>query len=128
MTKSIFLTFLNWFFLKAPLEIFQIGKNFTLWGWKFFSIGYFVPRLFSPWHRDITSYGRGFDLKRFLHSLGWNLISRLLGAVLRLLVMLAGLIIEALLIATTVLVLAGWFLLPIIIPGLIIIGIVSLFI
>lgn len=127
MQSSIISSFLNWFFAKAPMQILELGKNFLRWGWQFFSIGYFIPRLFSPWHRDITFYGRGFDLKRWLHVAGWNLISRIIGAVLRLSVLLAGLIIEALLIASTVLVLVGWFLLPIIIPGFLILGIVSLF-
>lgn len=114
--------FINWFLVRSPAKIVRIGHNFLLWGWQFFSIGYFLPRIFAPWHRDITGYGRGFDLKRFFHALGWNLISRFIGAVMRLVVMGVGLIAEGLIFVAGVLVLFGWYLLPFIIPFLFAIG------
>lgn len=126
MNQSLFLIFVSWFFAKAPREILEIGKNFLLWGWHFFSIGYFLPRLLSPWHRDITSYGRGFNLERFLHVWGWNLISRVIGAALRLFVMAVGLLVEGTIFALTVAVFILWFLLPAAVPVLLVLGILTL--
>lgn len=126
MTNSSLVIFLRWFFVKAPFEILHIGRNFLAWTWHFFSIGYFVPRLFSPWHRDITGYGRGFDLKRFLHVWGWNLISRVIGAVMRLITMIVGVLTVAFVILATFFAFLIWYFLPVLIPILFIIGIITL--
>lgn len=120
MYNSIFLSFFHWFFAVAPADILRLARNFLQWNWHFFSIGYFVPRLFAPWHRDLTPYGRGFDLKRFLHIFGWNLISRVIGAVLRIAIMIFGLATELLLVIVIVIVFLVWFFLPA--AGLFLIG------
>ncbi len=67
-----------------------------------FFLFYFVPipwllkTLFSPWKKDVTRYGQGFDLKRFLETLAFNLISRVLGAVVRAMTILFSLALEIL--------------------------------
>lgn len=127
METKIHPNFIRWFFAENPRRLFQILGNFLLWGWHFFSIGYFAPRIFSPWHRDITGYGRGFDLRRFFHALGWNLISRVIGAVLRIAVMIAGLLVEFALLAAGSLALVIWYALPLLIPAFLVMGIITLF-
>lgn len=112
MSNSIAILFVQWFFIRAPAEIIRIGKNFLAWGWQFFSIGYLVPRLFSPWHRDITGYGRGFDLKRFVQVFGWNLISRIIGAILRAFLIGLGLLVEVLIFALASFWFCFWFVIP----------------
>ena len=128
MSDSLPLIFGKWFFATAPREILGIGKNFTAWTWKFFSIGYFLPRLFSHWHRDITGYGRGFDLRRFLRVWGWNLFSRIIGAILRLTVMAAGVVTLVFFIIITVLTFILWFTLPVLVPALLVFGAFTIFI
>ena len=120
--------FLTWFFVKAPGNILNTGRDFLVWGWRFFSIGYFLPRLFAPWHRDITGYGRGFDLQRWIKVWSWNLISRLIGAVMRLIVMGIGLMAEIFLILATIFVFVFWLVIPFLIPAFFVIGIVTMFI
>ena len=114
--------FFKWYFALAPVRILVAGRNFLIFGWHFFSIGYFLPRLLQPWHRDVTGYGRGFDLKRIFHVLGWNLISRVIGACLRLAVMFLGFVFEAAAAALTPILFLGWYLLPLISIGFIILG------
>lgn len=121
----IITAFLGWFFVKAPRQIVVVGMNFLLWGWHFFSIGYFLPRIFSPWHRDITGYGRGFDFKRFLQVFAWNLISRVIGAILRIAVMVFGLLIELCIALAAAIIFIFWFILPLFSFALIIFGIVT---
>lgn len=105
--------FFSWFFIRVPFrEIPHLAGNFLHWAWQYFSIGYFLPRLLEPWHRDITAYGRGFDLKRFLRVLVWNLISRVIGAILRAVLILAGLLVELILFVTAVSVFIFWLVLP----------------
>ena len=121
------LLFINWFFIKAPAEILVIGENFLAWGWNFFSIGYLLPRLFSPWHKDLTSYGRGFDLERFLQIFGWNFISRFIGAVMRLAVIIIGLATEIGLFFWLIVLLLFWYVLPLVVVFLFFHGSMTLF-
>jgi len=100
----------------------RTGLDLLAWGWNFFSIGYFAPRLFFPWHRDLSGYGRGFDLKRIFHVLGWNMISRVLGAIMRLTVMIFGIVVEVGLVVCWTLIIALWFAAPLAAPLLILNG------
>lgn len=126
MSQSAVVMFIKWFFVIAPVRILELGRNFLAWAWHFFSIGYFLPRIFSPWHKDITGYGRGFDLSRFLHVWGWNLISRIIGAVLRLVVMVFGLWVFGLIVILAAAIFVLWFVLPFGIAGLFLIGVITL--
>lgn len=102
--------FLVWYFVDVPKALFQAGLILVIWIWRFFSVGFFIPRIFSPWHKDITGYGTGFDLKIWLHAFSWNLISRFIGAILRLFFILTGLSLEALAVLDLALMLACWYL------------------
>lgn len=121
------LLFVKWFFTVAPRQILRVGWTFARWAWKEFSIGYFPPRLFAPWHRDLSSYGRGFDLRRILHVMGWNLISRVIGAVLRLVVLAFGLAVEAVFLPVIAVVLVVWIALPFASVAFIALGIIGMF-
>jgi hypothetical protein len=119
MTNSISIRFLVWFLAEVPFAIAEAGKNLMVWCWRFFSVGFFLPRLFSPWHKDITSYGRGFDFKAWGHAFTWNLISRFIGAILRLFLICIGLILEIIFFIFTVMAVVFWCGLPVIILYLI---------
>ena len=126
MRKNPTIIFIHWFYVLAPVDIIQLGRNFLLWAWHFFSIGYLFPRLFAPWHKDISGYGRGFDLKRFFHVFGWNLISRVIGAILRAVVMIFGLCIEAIILFCILVTFLLWIFMPLVIVALLLFGIISL--
>jgi len=125
--NSLIISFFRWFFAVAPRNILTIGRNFMRWAWKYFSIGFFAPRLFSPWHKDITGYGRGFDLKRFLHVFGWNLISRIIGAILRIVVMAAGLVAELFFVLSTAAIFVFWYAMPLVALCLFVLGFFTIF-
>lgn len=119
--------FFSWFVARAPAEIIKLTRNFSAWAWNFFSIGYLAKQIFSPWHRDISYYGRGFDLRRFLHTAGWNLISRFIGAALRIVVIATGLVVEAGIAALGIFCFAFWYALPLVSVLFFLAGIFSLF-
>lgn len=127
MSNSLVAAFLDWFYVIAPRQILRLGGNFLAWGWQFFSIGYFIPHLFDPWRKDITSYGIGFDFKRWLHAMGWNAISRVIGAVIRLVVMGLGVLVEGGILFLAAFLLILWYLLPLVILALLLLGNYSLF-
>ncbi|MGE5392667.1 MAG: hypothetical protein ACM3NH_02895 [Candidatus Saccharibacteria bacterium] len=118
--------FFSWYLLQVPMKLVDSERILVVWIWRFFSVGFFILRVFSPWHKDITGYGRGFDLGVWLHAFGWNLISRLIGAILRLFLIVLGLILEALAIVLSMVLVAAWYGWPVIVGYLLITGISGL--
>lgn len=77
----------------------------------YFSIDLLVKTLFQPFRQDSTGKVDGsLDVK--LHALAENLISRVLGAVIRLVILVLGLITIALFSIWSVIVLVGWAVVP----------------
>lgn len=112
MTNSLSLQFIWWYLIHFPSRILDNGHHLMIWCWRFFSIGFFVKTLVAPWHKDISSYGVGFNFAVWLHTFSWNLISRVIGAILRLFFITIGLIFEVTIIFAAVWVLALWLALP----------------
>ena len=67
-------------------------KNFLFFGLNYFSISLFLRTFFSHWKRYSWSYGRGFDIGRYFNVLVSNLISRILGAIARTILILIGIL------------------------------------
>ena len=67
---------------------------------------------FSPWRRYKWSYGKGFDARRYVEVFFSNLISRILGAIVRSFLIAAGLAVEVFIIFSGLIAFLGWLLLP----------------
>lgn len=85
-----------------------------------FSAGQLIRTLFAPWRRIITYPGA--SLAERFHAWIDNLVSRVIGFVVRLLVLLAALVVFSLVAVFSVLEIAAWPLLPVAIPGFLIAG------
>jgi len=108
LIKNIFLEYLSWHFVKVPKDILMAFRNFLLFNFKYFSIFFLLKTLFSPWRKYKESYGRGFDFKRYFETFTFNLTSRILGAIVRLIIILIGLIFEVFIFAAGIIVLLAW--------------------
>ena len=74
-----------------------------------------LKTLFSPWRRYQWSQTGGFDIGKSLEALSSNLISRTIGAVIRSFIIIAGLIVEIVLIGISIVVFLGWIILPLLV-------------
>lgn len=84
---------LHWYYNQGIHELLEIWKNFLFFTWWYFSIAELSKTLFSPWRRDVSmSSWRGFHPLKTLELFFENIVSRLLGAVVRLAVICAGLV------------------------------------
>ncbi len=80
-------SFLQWYIGAGLREFFAIWKRFIVFIPRYYSVGLLFRTLFSPWHRDISpKTWRGFSPIRSLKKFLWNFISRIIGAVVRLVV------------------------------------------
>ncbi len=87
--------------------------------WRFFSINELFLTLFSPWHRDIEIRNwRGWHPKLSLEIFFENLLSRIIGAVVRLLVILFGLLFSVCFFVAGIAVILFWISTPLFFVGL----------
>lgn len=111
--RNIILKLLVWHFYNAPKSILKAFKNFLVFNFNFFSIGLLFKTLFSHWRRYRESYGRGFDIKRYFSVFVGNLISRILGAMVRTAAIFIGLLVEFFIFLAAIFVFLTWLFLPI---------------
>lgn len=109
----MFFQYLTWQFLDVPKSILRAWRNFLKFGLNYFSIPLLLGTLFSPWRRYIWVYPKGFDIGKYFEVFFSNLISRVLGAILRIFLIIIGLLVEIFIIFFGFSVFLGWFLLPI---------------
>lgn len=112
---NIFLKWLFWHFIEMPKAIANGWGNFLKFNFHYFSIGALIKSLFSPWKGDVGDYGRGFDAKKYFDTFFGNMISRVLGAIIRLVIIAFGLVFGVLTFVIGSFVLLIWICLPIIV-------------
>lgn len=81
-------------------------------GLNYFSIPLLIRTFFSHWRRYRWSYGRGFDIGRYISVFFSNLISRVMGAAMRTFLILFGVFFESLIFLGGTTIFLGWFFLP----------------
>jgi len=103
-----------WQFFEVPGNILKAWWNFL----KFYLINYFsIPLLietfFAHWRRYRWFYPQGFDVGQYFEVFFSNLISRILGAIMRSFLITIGIFVEIFIIFFGFFIFLGWFLLPI---------------
>ncbi|MDD5638336.1 MAG: hypothetical protein PHO28_00305 [Candidatus Pacebacteria bacterium] len=95
MGKSILIQYIIWQFIDFPREVLKAWKNFLLFNIEYFSIPFLIRTLFSHWHKYYMSYGKGINLARWFEAFVFNiLMSRLLGAIVRTILIIIGILFE----------------------------------
>lgn len=118
--QNIIFQWLFWQFFEMPIKLLRIWKDFLAFFLDYFSVPLLIQTFFSHWRRYKWSYGRGFELGRYLEVFVSNLISRILGAVLRFFLILFGILAEIFVFFIGAFVFILWLILPaILLAGLI---------
>lgn len=112
LRNNLISAFLQWQFFDVPKEILKGWKNFLKFNLNYFSVPILFKTLFSHWHRYSYSYGKGFNPGRYFEAFVFNMMSRVIGALLRIFFIVIGLLIEVLLFFTGFILFLGWLALP----------------
>ena len=111
---TIFLDYIYWHWAVAPREILKIMNNYLIANWHRFLITQHFRTLFSPWHRqnpsDIGPKQRSFADK--ILDMIADLYIRLIAAGIRMLVILAGLLMELLTLILFLVLFVAWLVWP----------------
>ena len=119
---SIALGYLRWHYSRALKSIIGIWRNFLYFVTQFFSFSLLIKNFFAPWKRMSDPYPHNFIIKDYIFSFIVNLITRLVGIIMRLGLFLIGLFVYIFLALLLPVVLVAWLLLPLILISLIIIA------
>lgn len=113
--QNIIFEYFSWHFIEMPVNILKAWWNFILFSLNYFSVSLLLKTFLAPWRRDVLVFPRGFDLGKYLEILFSNLISRVLGAIVRSVLIVLGIIVEIFVILFGIIVFIGWMILPLII-------------
>jgi hypothetical protein len=116
MPAILFAQFIKWHFYEAPKNILHGWGNFVWFNANFFSVGLLMRTFFSPWRNISWEHQRAFSVGDRLFTLGSNIISRILGAIVRAPLIVVGLAGYVVIGVAGIGVLFFWLLLPVIIP------------
>lgn len=83
-----------WQYVIAPRWLIEFIWNMQRVIMRAFSVTFMLRTLLAPWHKD-TAVWRGGTLDAFGLTIIWNITSRLIGATIRLIVIAAWLVAEA---------------------------------
>ncbi|MDP2735688.1 MAG: ATP-dependent Clp protease ATP-binding subunit [bacterium] len=112
MRKNLLGHLIYWYLVETPREILRAWANLLYFNLEYFSLFFLLRTLFAPWRRTKWDYGKKFDVARWLEAWSGNIISRILGGIIRTGLIAAGLLAEAALLVLGPVALAAWFILP----------------
>jgi hypothetical protein len=112
MGHNIISQYIFWQFWESSKDILAGWKNFLKFGLYYFSLPLLLKTLFSPWHRYRWYYPKGFYPLEYLEVFLSNLISRVLGLILRIFLIISGILFEVFVFFAGLIVFFGWLILP----------------
>ncbi len=113
--NNIFITWFLWQFYGMPKFLLQIWSNYFMFATNYFSFVLLLKTFFSPWRRYRWSYPRGFNLGEFFSTLVSNIFSRIIGAIMRTFLIIAGIFMQIFVAVVGSIIFMAWILLPFII-------------
>jgi hypothetical protein len=117
LRNNIISAFFQWQFFDMPKNILKGWRNFLKFNLNYFSVQTLLKTLFSHWHRYSYSYGKKFDPGRYFEAFIFNMMSRIIGAILRLFFIFIGLLIEIFIFLVGGIIFLGWLILPLLLIG-----------
>ncbi|MBI2041983.1 MAG: hypothetical protein HYT20_03120 [Candidatus Nealsonbacteria bacterium] len=112
MGQNIFFQYIEWQFVDSAKGILKAWKNCLSFNLNYWSVVLLLKTFFSHWRRYGYSYGKDFDFKRYFEVFTFNIISRVIGAILRSFLIVFGLLTEIFIIIAGLSIFLFWIFLP----------------
>ena len=109
---NIILNWAEWQFYEMPEFLILIWKNYILFVMNYFSLPVLLSSIFAPWRRYRWRYPKGFDLVEFLNTLISNFFSRIIGAIMRVILIIVGAVCQIFVIFAGAVIFLAWVLIP----------------
>ncbi|HEY4496674.1 MAG: hypothetical protein A3A80_03700 [Candidatus Terrybacteria bacterium RIFCSPLOWO2_01_FULL_44_24] len=112
----MFFRYFVWHYGPGLRSFLAAERNYIDFGWYFFSISELTRSLFAPWHRIAEKKPGNIVTPEYWQALWGNIISRVLGSIVRLMTIFIGLFFEAVILLIITILTFIWITAPIIIP------------
>jgi hypothetical protein len=113
--KNILIVWMIWHFYEMPKFLVGVWRNYLMFATNFFSAPLLLKTFFDPWKRYNWQYPKGFNAVEFANTLISNTFSRIIGAILRTVLIIIGIIFQIFVLLSGLIIILGWVLMPIII-------------
>lgn len=108
-----FIFYLRWHYVDILKELVVAWGNFLWFGMHYFSVPVLLKTFFSYWKQLHRPYlARGFDMQESLKVLGENIFSRVIGATVRLVVLVVAFTVEIFIFGAGIVGITIWSFLP----------------
>lgn len=104
--------YFTWHYGKALKEIGELTKNFLWFGFHFFSIGLLWRTLYKPFYRIHEPLKGWTTLEMLLENIVADVMSRVIGFVIRTLAIIIGVLFEGILLLIFIPLFIAWLLVP----------------
>jgi len=119
--------YISWHYSQALKDITRVWTNFLWFFFNFFSIGLLAKTFFAPWKRITEGRNReGFHMEDIAEVLVTNTVMRLIGAMMRSILIIVGTLITIGVFWAGLLFYAAWILLPALLPISFVYGLVHI--
>ncbi|MEK7503755.1 MAG: hypothetical protein AAB577_02120 [Patescibacteria group bacterium] len=112
MSQNIFIKYLVWHFFDTPKGILRGWQNCLRFNLNHWSVPLLLRTWFSPWRRYKSSYGKGFSFSKYFEVFTFNLTSRVIGAIMRSVLIIMGSLAQILVFFAGATVFLTWLVLP----------------
>jgi hypothetical protein len=93
----------------------KVYKNYILFALNYFSLPILLKSFFAPWRKYRWNYPKGFDIGEFFSTLISNAFSRVLGAIMRIVLIIVGAAFQVFVIFTGLIIFLLWIFIPFIV-------------
>lgn len=90
MKKALFIQYLEWHYFDVLAEIIFGWRNFLFFIFNYFSINILFKTFFSHWHKYFLYYGKTISLSWYSEVFVFNMMSRIIGMILRTFLIIIG--------------------------------------
>lgn len=113
--QNIFVEWFFWHFYEMPVFLLEVWKNYILFALNYFSLPLLLKSLFAPWRKYRWVYPKGFNVGEFFSTLISNAFSRILGALMRIALIILGILFQIFVLLAGLVCFLVWILIPFII-------------
>jgi hypothetical protein len=117
MPVLVLYEFITWLYGDGMREFTKAWLNLHWFLWRVFSVPLLLRTFFAPFRRTSEGYGRGFDPSRIAETFMINMVTRMVGALVKTVLLAVAIVFNIALFAVGVIALALFIASPVVIPA-----------
>ena len=115
MVVTLFVRYTVWHYAQAPKLLLGVWMNLLWYLGHIFSVESLLKSLFSPWKRIVAERTKAWDFEDIASAALVNFVSRIIGALMRIFLVVVGRLAQLLLLIFGLIFYLSWFILPVLI-------------